>query len=384
MTVDLTQPSSRYLALDGLRGIAALGIAIMHAYTTHTFWLFWSLVDLFFVLSGFLIGSILLDSRVNVMNFLMRRALRIWPVYYVTFAAAIGCTYLRIAFNSNIDNPTGVVASLFFLQFLDLYGLTDAQAAVQIQTYVPWFRHSWTLAMEQQFYVLLPMLLVLTRPSARRVIIASVTAIAGAVMLRATGQGIGVLAARADGFLLGVILAAFVSAGPIAAVAAWRWSRWVLPALGAVGVALVEPYVMDGYLGRLPPVSLPTGPFTVLGFALVYFALVGWVVTQQQSALSRALGNPLLVYLGTISYAIYMFHPLIQGFVGSYDRTVPIPELPVLVQVAMWFLIIGCSHLSKILLENRFNALKTRFPLYRRAQVRSPVSDSTTPLPLGR
>jgi peptidoglycan/LPS O-acetylase OafA/YrhL len=371
--------SSRHLALDGLRGIAALGIAVMHAYTTHTFWLLWSLVDLFFVLSGFLIGSILFDSRISVQNFLIRRALRIWPVYYVTLVVALAFSYLRVAGNPGVAEPTGVAPSLVFLQFLDLYGLTDLEAVRHAESYILWFQHSWTLAVEQQFYVLLPLVLVLFRRSARLVVVSACAAIACAVILRSTGQGIGVLASRADGLLLGVILAALLSADSSARRFLGGPARLVWPALALLGIALVAPYVADGYLGRIPEHSLPTNPFTVLGYCLIYFALVGWLVLHPASRLSRFLGSPVLVYLGMISYAVYMFHPLIQGLAGMYDRTALISGLPATVQAGMWFLIVGCSHLSKVLLEDRFNALKSRFPLQREVIRPEPTSLTVRP-----
>jgi peptidoglycan/LPS O-acetylase OafA/YrhL len=362
----MTLPS-RHLALDGLRGIAALGVAIMHVYYAQTFWVLWSMVDLFFVLSGFLVGSLLLDDRINIGNFLARRALRIWPVYYLSLAIAVVVSYARIVGNPSIEEPSGVLPSVFFVQFVDLYGLTDVQAQGQIQNYLLWFKHSWTIAVEQQFYVLLPLVLVLFHPSARHVFFGSLMAVAGVVLLRSSGQGIAVLASRADGLLLGVALAALFSARQGALPGGRSLPRLLWPFLGLAGAALVVPYVASGYLGRIPEGSLPTNPFTVLGFCTMYFALVGWLITQPRSMLSGLLGSTVPVYLGGVSYAVYMFHPLIQGFVGMYDRSVPLAELPWPLQVAMWLLILGCSHLSKVVVENRFNALKSRFPLYREA-----------------
>lgn len=367
MRDQLTPLSVRYAALDGLRGIAALGVAIVHAYPTHTFWVGWSLVDLFFVLSGFLIGSMLLDERVNLRNFLIRRALRIWPLYYLTLALALVASYMRVSINPGLESPGGVVASMFFVQGIEHYGLPQADLATFSEKYILWFGHSWSLAVEQQFYVLLPLLLVVFRPSRSTIVVAACLAIVGTLAVRSSGHFLGVLITRADGLLLGVVLAALFSARATMAAVPERVARAAWPALAIAGLALVAPYVIYGYTGRIPDGSWPANPFVVLGYSLVYCALVGWVVMYPQSILVRALSNKVLVYLGAISYAVYMFHPLIQGLTGMYERGVPIRDLPLAVQAAMWVVIIGCAHLSKVYFEDRFNGLKSRFPLYRDA-----------------
>jgi peptidoglycan/LPS O-acetylase OafA/YrhL len=89
----LTVASEKRLTqLDGLRGIAALGVVLFHCFGSAFFWM-WSFVDLFFVLSGFLITGILLRRPLDgaaLKNFWMRRILRIWPVYYLALALALG------------------------------------------------------------------------------------------------------------------------------------------------------------------------------------------------------------------------------------------------------------------------------------------------------
>lgn len=376
MNAQLTPLSVRYAGLDGLRGIAALGVAIVHAYPTHTFWIGWSLVDLFFVLSGFLIGSMLLDERVNLRNFLIRRALRIWPLYYLTLALALVASYMRVSINPGLSGPSDVAQSLVFMQFVDLYGLDQAGLVEATKNYVLWFGHSWSLAVEQQFYFLLPLLLVVFRPSRGAIVVAACLAIVGTLLVRSSGHFLGVLITRADGLLLGVVLAALFSARGSVAPFPGRVVRVAWSVLAVAGLAMVVPYVLDGYTGRIPDGSWPTNPFVVLGYSLIYCALVGSVVMQPDSVLARALSNKALVYLGSISYAVYMFHPLIQGLFGIYERGVPLRDLPLAVQGAMWVLIIGCAHLSRVFLEERFNALKSRFPLYRDAVPRATASAS--------
>src|SRR3954466_11966508 len=81
----------RIKELDALRGLAALTIVLFHVYP-HQVFMGWSAVDLFFVLSGYLITSIIINNLSNkgfLTSFYSRRILRIWPVYYLTLAAVL-------------------------------------------------------------------------------------------------------------------------------------------------------------------------------------------------------------------------------------------------------------------------------------------------------
>jgi len=82
---------SRIKSLDGLRGSGAIGVLCMHAFPLAVFWN-WIRMEMFFVLSGFLITTILLRTDLtqphSLRNFIARRALRIWPVYYVGLFSA--------------------------------------------------------------------------------------------------------------------------------------------------------------------------------------------------------------------------------------------------------------------------------------------------------
>lgn len=87
MTEKPDASSARFGALDGIRGLAAVGIVVFHAHFGAAFDWMWVFVDLFFILSGFLIGRVILRAMraggFSLRNFMMRRVLRIWPVYYL-------------------------------------------------------------------------------------------------------------------------------------------------------------------------------------------------------------------------------------------------------------------------------------------------------------
>ena len=141
-------PTGRIPELDAVRGLAAVAIVLFH-WRFH--WPFLrTAVDLFFVLSGFLITSILLrtgESPHAFRTFYARRALRIFPIYYLTFA-------IFLAINPFAPRPHPIAALPYFLTY------TQFIQGYWGQTIPPFsraFGHTWTLAIEEQFYLFWPL-----------------------------------------------------------------------------------------------------------------------------------------------------------------------------------------------------------------------------------
>src|SRR5258708_22658177 len=165
-------PYARILELDGLRGLAILLVILCHyvGNPNHAplgFWpnrflsaftVGWSGVDLFFVLSGFLIGGILLDARKSphyFRAFYMRRVFRILPIYYLwTLLFAATVIGALVFFPGRLGVTSGdllrVPVQLLFLQniFIGMPHFTWT-----------WFVVTWSLAIEEQFYLLAPPLI---------------------------------------------------------------------------------------------------------------------------------------------------------------------------------------------------------------------------------
>src|SRR5260370_8335289 len=167
-------PKSRVPELDGLRGLAILFVLLFHYISqegatpvgtaNHFLQRFvilgWSGVDLFFVLSGFLIGGILMDARASVSyyrTFYARRFFRIIPIYYLWMTAYIalvgfaGATIQRLS-NSGLTPPLGfpVYSYYLFLQNFRASGFPGLAAAL--------FGHFCSLALEEPVYLISPLL----------------------------------------------------------------------------------------------------------------------------------------------------------------------------------------------------------------------------------
>ena len=216
--------------LDGLRGVAILLVLLFHyisieGLTKTGSWSFilqrivimgWTGVDLFFVLSGFLIGGILIDARGSptyFKTFYVRRFFRIIPVYYLwilgyVLLVSMGGAFVRAHSHSGAVLQVGqaIYAHFLFLQnlgFIHVSGLTGA-----------WFSHTWSLAVEEQFYLVAPLVIWFLSP--RRLFIFLAVIVAGVPLLRfcllqyfhAAPWLVGVvMPTRADSFAVGMLAA---------------------------------------------------------------------------------------------------------------------------------------------------------------------------------
>jgi peptidoglycan/LPS O-acetylase OafA/YrhL len=283
--------------LDALRGIAAIMVLSLHLGLGPRYGVLGSAVDLFFVLSGYLITRIILRHEVDrgfLLPFYARRILRIWPIYY---AVLLG--FLLVRSLLPYRQPTGGwMYYLTFTQFLPHYW------SAQPPRFCIYFGHTWTLAAEEQFYVLWPLVAVLF---GRRALLASIPVLVASAFVARQWLWPMLLVTNWDGFGLGALLA-WALGEPGSPQARRRGVAWSLGLLGAAMLAypLVRENI-DGWIGagRSPTLVLS---LDALRMNLLYFAVVGLVICCAGHPVLRPLRDPRLCYVGTISYGLYLYH----------------------------------------------------------------------------
>jgi peptidoglycan/LPS O-acetylase OafA/YrhL len=303
-------------ALDGLRGLAIGGVLACHflnAWPGTTpldrgviaaLGLGWTGVDLFFVLSGFLITGILVDTRGSPgwwRGFLVRRALRIFPLYY-----------LALALFGLLGPALGLVDPWTFGRWGYWYWAYLGNWAYAARQAIPPLSHFWSLAVEEQFYLLWP-LVVLAAPGRRLAWAAGALFLSGPLVRAAiVGAGLPVGSAfrltpgRVDALALGAVLAILVRSARGRALLARAWPA--AAALGAIAfVALGLPLGFD-----MHEAALEVWSHTFL--ALAFAGLVAGAASTDgaRHPLQRLLGASPLQVLGRYSYGLYVVHYLVH------------------------------------------------------------------------
>ena len=307
------------LVLDGVRGAAILMVLCVHfigdapAYTAFERAMvklanygIWG-VDLFFVLSGFLITGLLYDAKGSpryFRDFYVRRTLRIFPLYYGVLAALF--IFLPLLPTSY---PAGLAESAHHQAWLWLYA-SNVYLAIHRGWVLPYVGHFWSLAVEEQFYLVWPIVVLSFGRRSLLGICVVVTILALALRGALSYAGAGYVAqvvltpCRFDALCVGGFLALAVRAVGLERVA--RTARWALgPLLGLVLLASV----WNAVWGTLSDVVLPLrGTLIALTFGSL---LVASLAAKTTGVLSRLLRSRVMCFLGTRSYGLYVFHGII-------------------------------------------------------------------------
>jgi peptidoglycan/LPS O-acetylase OafA/YrhL len=307
MNAPLQKNEIHIAELDGLRGIAIIIVVFFHYWTMAIVpfgkaskliigfsSLFWSGVDLFFVLSGFLIGGILIRNKLSpnyFKTFYIRRFTRIFPIYFLSISLFFICK--NIPFFAQIpdliNSPIPIWPFGLFIQnfFIIPDNLTPA-----------WLVPTWSLAIEEQFYLCIPLIIFLFPPKKLPFFIAFIIVIAIGIKIY-FGRSISDFYTpdRYIGLLLGILIAFFFNHKTY-----WNWMltkkriwSWISILVFVLGVWIIK---LDKY----------NIVFVFVWLALFYSFILIMLLSNKMNLFSRFCNQNWLKTWGKYSYGIYIIH----------------------------------------------------------------------------
>ncbi len=354
--MDIRYRAGHIPALDGLRGIAILLVLLFHCGkfewlpVRSVLALGWVGVDLFFVLSGFLITGILLDTRTRpnyLKNFFARRVLRIFPLYYFVLAVFLGYAFFFA------PETYG-----YYLTHQAYFWTYTQNLLFAFEGWPPegkLLNHFWSLAIEEQFYLFWPFLVLLF--AGKRLVWVSVGMIVLSLLLRNLFPehpfSYTFTFARTDALAMGALAALLIRTRP-------EWLNRFCAPLALLSVSVLAWAALSEYSPSVINPHFIRFGYTLFALFFACFLLMLFDVQRTGRTLNWLLRNPLLRIFGKYSYGVYVYHwiiyqlayyPLAREFsyMGSYFF------FPFIA------LILGVSVLSYYLLERPFLTFKKYF-----------------------
>lgn len=301
-------------ALDGVRALAIVLVMIYHATNNQPAGGFYS-VDVFFVLSGYLIAGLLVAEHgkwgsINLVSFYVRRARRLLPGLVL---AVIGITVICSKVLDQTARSTmrsDGIATIFY--YANWHFISEGESYFQQYGDPSPYRHMWTLAIEEQFYFILPALMIaliaLTSGNRRRitqilVALAAASACLMGLLYRSGSDPSRVYYGtdtRAQSLLLGSALAVYLSYAPKRRLSS-NYRR--LTVIGAVGMAVMAVFFI--FVSYQNDFTWRGGFFVFVAATLLVIAVVE---LDQEGPIAAIFGYRPFAWIGKISYGLYLWH----------------------------------------------------------------------------
>jgi peptidoglycan/LPS O-acetylase OafA/YrhL len=370
-------------ALDGIRGIAILLVMVCHFSrvmdlnpSTQQFFnrlmeAGWVGVDLFFVLSGFLITGILLDSKESsryFFKFYMRRILRIFPLYYLACLS-------YLVFLPLVQQHLGILRNLVSVAPLQIwfwfYAANWGMAITGLS--FGFLGHFWSLAIEEQFYMVWPLVVRVTSKVTLARICIAIALFSQFLRIAMLWKGFSlgtiyvITLTRLDGLVLGALAALAV-----------RDSKWLQQAAASlkylISISMAGVLILACLSRGFPPFTAPlVTVFSPLLLAVMFGGILISALLYSGSTLATLLRASWLRSCGKYSYAMYVFHLPLAGTAehwvkhvylkGTLNTIFDFSRMPaVLVYiVVMSLLTYGVARISWTVFEVHFYNLKRYF-----------------------
>jgi len=339
--------------LDGLRAYAVIAVMLYHI--DHVLFPYgWLGVHAFFMLSGFLITRILLSTKESISyfkTFYIRRTLRIFPIYYLCLFIVLAYTLYR-----NVPNRD-FFYYLFYVQNFRL-GLDDFSSQFPY-----FFNHSWSLAIEEQYYLFWPLIVRYT--STRKLIWICIGGILISIISKLTLLQFTSLPivwtnmfGSLDMLCAGSLLATILFTDTI------KYLKHInlIAAMGVVIYFVLAPIIgyQNFFLSRITRVASIDGILLLMIVLLLVFCLLKYLVRKDNWFTKIFFSNPVTIYIGKISYGIYLYHFIIYFIIEGYFNT----NEGIVVKSLKFILPIIVAALSYALVEKPILRLKSRFKYF--------------------
>lgn len=296
--------------IDGLRAISILFVVIFHAFPTVLLKGFIG-VDVFFVISGFLISQILFKQLedgegIDFINFYKRRVYRLFPALLFVILTAILIGYIELTPNEFNSLGKHVISSVLFIENFTL--INESLDYFNASANVKPLMHLWSLSIEEQFYLVYPFLIFLFRKSQKMILNSIILILILSLCFNVTYSLLSISSSyfspisRAWELMAGCLCACIYRGVNFKSLIKSKLVREVIP---IIGLSLIFIGLLNYHGGRLNNIIS------------IFFAVVGTMVvilSSENTLLGSFFSNKVLVFIGKISYPLYLWHWVILSY----------------------------------------------------------------------